>query len=90
MTRPKNCVILVTPPADWRPQRFHSVPPSIESARIYCKNLKLPEAVAAAKAFNKAHLSNADYRGEWAVAVKWLRPNKSGRPSSERKVVDRD
>lgn len=84
MARPKHSELLVKTPDGWRPQRVHSVPPDIVSARFYCKNLTLREATAAAKAFNKAHLQKADFHGEWALCVKNLR---SG-PAPWKKAID--
>ena len=84
MSRPKHCVLIVRTPDGWKPQRFHSIPPTIVSAEFYARNLTLPEAIGAARAFNKSHLQPAAFKGEWALCVKALRANKSNMNRQQR------
>ncbi len=74
MARPKNCVILVTPPADWKPTHFHQVPLEITTARFYARCVKLHEAFTLATHFNKKHLpGTGNYDGQWAMVTASLR-----------------
>ena len=72
MSRPKNGVLLVTTPPDWRPHGVNTVPAEILSARWYVRNLNQRDAVATTKSWNKAHLGAA-FEGEWALCVRSIR-----------------
>jgi hypothetical protein len=67
MASPRNGVIVVTPPPEWRPQSVNAIPPSFTTARFYLRRVSLVKAATVAEAFNRDILRRKAFGGEWAM-----------------------
>ena len=81
MGKPHNGVLIVTVPDDWKPQRFHNLPPAILSARYYARGNPIHISLEIAKAFNRARLQPGGWTGEWALMVRTLKTRGWGAPT---------
>ena len=88
MSRPKNAVLLLTCPPDWKPQRVHDLPPDILGCRFYARSLPINMAIEIARAFNKDALKPDEFKGEWCVTVRALKTHAYGSPYSRQQSPD--
>jgi hypothetical protein len=68
MSHPRNGVLLVTTPADWRPQSIHHIPPTILGARVFARKLSIVKAATIVDAFNADAMRRRE-TGQWALLI---------------------
>ena len=67
--RPRNAVIIIHTPDDWRPTSLDGLPPEFSQAEFYAKNLPLGKAVAIAEAINRYSIRPGNWSGRWAIVA---------------------
>jgi len=79
--RGRQATYVVNVPADWKPQRPWTFPPTFSSGELIAKNLSASEARGFASAHNAAELKRIQSgrpTGRWAIVVRHLKPNYHG------------
>jgi hypothetical protein len=73
MGKPHNAVLIVTVPGDWKPQRYHNLPPEILSSRYYARGNPIHISLAIAEAYNRERLRPGKWDGTWALMIRTLK-----------------
>ena len=88
MSKPKNCVLVVTSNPEWRPQRVHDVPPVLLTTAFYARGLTIPAAIEVARSFNIFRLRAGQWDGQWALMIRALKTHAIGSPNSRQTPRD--
>ena len=87
--RGKQGVYLITPPADWKPQRLWDWPPTFTSGQLVARNLTPANAAGYCRTHNKQAMESVlqnEPIATWALYVRHVRPHWRNRTIKQGKV----
>ncbi len=76
--RGRQAVFIGTPPDDWSPTSFWSVPPSLVDLVCYERNVSMLSALGFARTHNKRELQIDKAHRKWAIVSRHLRARRPG------------
>ncbi len=74
----RQAIFIGTPPADWGPSSFWSVPPRLDYVECFQKNLHMWEALGFVRRFNEAERNMPKGARKWAIVSRHLKARRTG------------